>query len=196
MSRVTMRYLQGKKAEGFTIAELLVSMGIGMAILAAISTTFISQTKYLNTQEQINEMQQSARGAMDIVIRELKMAGYKPAGGGFDGVTYSTSQLQIQADLVGNDGNTTGSNENIIYSHDSTNKRILRNGVTLAENIDSFTFSYQKGDGSAATTSTEIRQVTINITARTAKPDPNYAANDGYRTYQVMASVTPPNLGY
>jgi hypothetical protein len=36
--------------------------------------------------------------------------------------------------------------------------------------------------------------VSISITARTAKPDPNYTSNSGYRTYTVTATITPPNL--
>jgi hypothetical protein len=42
--------------------------------------------------------------------------------------------------------------------------------------------------------SANIRQVSISITARTAKPDPNYTSNGGYRTYTVTATITPPNL--
>ena len=38
-----------------------------------------------------------------------------------------------------------------------------------------------------------IRQVQITITAKTAKPDPNYSANDGYRTYTLTSVVTLRN---
>ena len=48
--------------------------------------------------------------------------------------------------------------------------------------------------GAATNTNTAVRRVTISITARTARPDPSYAANNGYRTYQLTADVTPPNL--
>ena len=86
------------------MTELMVSMGIGMVMLAAVTTTFMSQTKIYNAQEQINEMQQNARGVLDIITRELKMAGYKPNGGSFSGVTYSTTQLMVQTDLDSSGG--------------------------------------------------------------------------------------------
>jgi type IV pilus assembly protein PilW len=70
-----------RNLEGFTLVELMVSMSIGMVILAAVTTTFMSQTRIYNAQEQINEMQQNARGALDIITREVKMAGYKPNAG-------------------------------------------------------------------------------------------------------------------
>jgi type IV pilus assembly protein PilW len=183
-----------KKTSGFTLTELMVAMAISMAVLAALTTTFMTQAKIYNAQEQINEMEQNARGALDVITRELKMAGYKPNGGTFVGVTYSTSQLRIQADLVGNDGLTTGANEDIVYSHDDSNDQIVRNGVVLADHITAFTFGYLDSAGAATNVSANIRQVSISITAQTAHPDPNVTANSGYRTYTVTATITPPNL--
>lgn len=186
---------------GFTLVELMVSMSIGMVILAAVTTTFMSQTRIYNAQEQINEMQQNARGVLDILSRELKMAGYKPNGGGFNGVTYSTTQLMIQADLNSDGAISTSStaNEQITYAFDSANEQITRavgsgSAQILAEHITAFTFSYLDSTGAATTVSANIRQVSITITATTAKPDPNYTSNGGYRTYTVSATITPGNL--
>ena len=190
-----------REINGFTLVELLVSMGIGMVILAAVTTTFMSQTRIYNAQEQINEMQQNARGALDIISREVKMAGYKPSGGGFNGVTYSTTQLMVQADLDSSGAISTGStaNEQITYAYDSANQRITRavgsgSAQVLAEHITAFTFGYLDSDGNATTISANIRQVSISITAITAKPDPNYTSDGGYRTYIVAATITPGNL--
>ena len=186
---------------GFTLVELMVSMSIGLAILAAVTTTFMSQTRIYNSQEQINEMQQNARGVLDILSRELKMAGYKPNGGGFNGVTYSTTQLMVQADLNSDGAISTSSttNEQITYAYDSANQRITRavgtGGVqVLAEHITAFTFNYLDSAGAATTVSANIRQVSITITAKTAKPDPNYTSDGGYRTYTMSATITPGNL--
>jgi type IV pilus assembly protein PilW len=197
-----MQYCKLRNITGFTLTELMVATAIGMVVLSAVTTTFMAQARFYNAQEQINEMQQNARGALDVITRELKMAGYKPNGGTFDGVTYSVSQLMIQADLDGNGGISTSSsaNEQITYAYDSTNKRITRKMGTgtveaLADNITAFTFSYLNSSGATTTTSSSIRQVAITITAVTAKPDPNYSSNNGYRNYQISATITPPNLG-
>jgi type IV pilus assembly protein PilW len=197
-----MHRLQLKKTEGFTLTELMVVMGIGMVMLAAVTTTFMAQAKFYNAQEQINEMQQNARGALDMIAREVKMAGYNPANGAITGVTYSTSQLQIEADLDASGTISTSStaNERIIYVFDSANKQITRqvgsgSAQILADNITAFDFSYYQADGTTpATTSSAIRQVKIDITARASKPDPNYTLNSGYRTYQVFNTITPINL--
>jgi type IV pilus assembly protein PilW len=190
-----------RNLEGFTLVELMVSMGIGMVILAAVTTTFMSQTRIYNAQEQINEMQQNARGVLDILSRELKMAGYKPNGGGFNGVTYSTTQLMVQADLNSDGAISTSStaNEQITYAFDSANEQITRavgsgSAQILAEHISAFTFNYLNSTGAATTVSANIRQVSITITAKTAKPDPNYTSDGGYRTYTTSATITPGNL--
>jgi type IV pilus assembly protein PilW len=190
-----------RNLEGFTLVELMVSMGIGMVILAAVTTTFMSQTRIYNAQEQINEMQQNARGALDILSRELKMAGYKPNGGGFNGVTYSTTQLRVQADLNSDGAISTSStaNEQITYAFDNANEQITRavgsgSAQILAEHINAFTFNYLDSAGAATTVSVNIRQVSITITAKTAKPDPNFTSNGGYRTYTMSATITPGNL--
>jgi type IV pilus assembly protein PilW len=195
------RSIKFRNLEGFTLVELMVSMGIGMVILAAVTTTFMSQTRIYNAQEQINEMQQNARGVLDILSRELKMAGYKPNGGGFNGVTYSTTQLMVQADLNSDGAISTSStaNEQITYAFDSANEQITRavgsgSAQILAEHISAFTFNYLNSTGAATTVSANIRQVSITITAKTAKPDPNYTSDGGYRTYTTSATITPGNL--
>jgi type IV pilus assembly protein PilW len=187
--------------KGFTLIELMVGMGIAMVMLAAVTSTFISQTKIYHAQEQVNEMQQNARGAVDLMIRELKMAGYNPAEAAFVGVTYNSTQLMIQADLDGDGEISTSSAdyEQITYAYDSANKRITRalgvgGAQSLAENVTAFTFGYLDIAGNATTDSAAIRQVSVQITTQTSKPDPDYSSNGGYRSYTVSATITPINL--
>jgi type IV pilus assembly protein PilW len=199
-----------KKIAGFTLIELMVSMAISLAVLAAIAGTFTAQTRQNSAEEQLGQMQQNVRGALDLMIREIQMAKYNPAGTAFSagvyGVTYSASQLEIKSDILDSNGTistSSGSVEDIIYAYDSVNLRITRQlgsgGAVeiLADNITAFTFSYYDANGNAVTSSANsgnIRKVTISITARTAKPDPSYTSNGGYRIYQVSSDITPPNM--
>lgn len=198
-----------KNQMAFTLTELMVAMGIGMAMIAAVTTTFNSQTRVFSSQEQINEMQQNARGAMDVITRELKLAGYKnndgtpPTGLTASGVNLDSSNLVIQADLDGNNviDTSAGSLENISYSFDSANNRIKRRlgsaaSDVLSDNITNFTFTYLKADGTTATLASQIRQIKIDITAQTANPDPTHSANGGYRTFTISETITPPNLAF
>ena len=202
-----MCYSLENKESGFTLVELLISMTIGLIILAALSSTFLIQRKTYDVQEQIVEMVQTARAAIDMMSREIRIAGYDPTGAGFDGITYSTSQLQIRADLDGS-GSTDGTNENIRYAyydeHSSYPYQIKRktgNGYfqPFAENIELFNFYYLEADGVTPVTTpadnNKIRQIKIEIKARTSKADADYSANNGYRTHTLTSFITPRNLG-
>jgi type IV pilus assembly protein PilW len=193
---------------GFTLIELMVSIAIGLVVLASVATTFTSQTRAYSAQEQINQMEQNLRGALDIMTREIKMAGYRPNGGTVTGVvSYTSTSLTIQADIDGNgtllasgSGSDTA-NEQIVYVYDSVNKKITRQvgsgtAATLAENISAFTFTYYQSSGATlATSASNIRRIKIALTGITAKPDPGYSSNGGYRTVDLSAIVTPINLG-
>jgi len=185
---------------GFSLIELITAIGISGIVLAAVTATFISQSRSYDAQEQINGMQQAARAAMDMITREVRMAGYNTNGGlTFDGIIYDTTEIRVQANLDG-DADTGDADEDIIYAYDSVDDVITRetggNTETLVENIDVFTFQYLDASGTATTTSANIRQIQITITARTAKSDPSYTSNGGYRTYTLTSLITPRNLAY
>ena len=190
-----------KKIAGFTLVELMVSMAISLAVLAAIAGTFTAQTRQNSAEEQLGQMQQNVRGALDLMIREIQMAGYKPASGAFNGIqTSAATTLRIKLDLDSSGVETDGTTDDITYSFDSSTGLITRtlnntgSSATLADNITAFSFTYLDANGASTTTNTAVRKITINITARTAQPDPGYTINNGYRTYQISADVTPPNL--
>ena len=185
---------------GFSLIELITALGISGIVLAAVTATFISQSRSYDAQEQINGMQQAARAAMDIITREVRMAGYNTNGGlTFDGIIYDTTEIRVQANLDG-DADTGDPDEDIIYAYDTVDDVITRetggNTETLVEDIDVFTFQYLDESGTATTTSANIRQIQITITARTAKSDPNYTSNGGYRTFTLTSLITPRNLAY
>ena len=199
-----------KNSAGFTLVELLIALALGLVVLTSVSNAFISQRKTYDAQEQMTEMIQGTRAVMEIITREVKLAGFDPQKGisghtNVAGIPYSATQLELRADLDG-DGTASASdlNELIIYTHDGTNLELDRNAGQawtgarlLAENIQAFTFTYWKSDGTevlATADEADIRQIKITITARTAKPDPGYGLNSGYRTYTLTSTVTPPNL--
>jgi type IV pilus assembly protein PilW len=184
---------------GFTLIELLIAMAMTGMILAAIFTFAIVQRQYLSTQEQVNQMVQAARAAMDMLTHEIDIAGYNPTNAAFSGVTYHASQLQLQADVNG-DGAADDADENIIYAYDASTRQIVRNtgdgNEPFADHIQAFTFEYLDASGNPTTVSATIRQLRITLTTRTAKPDRQYPTNGGYRTYTLTSLITPRNLAY
>ena len=177
------------------MVELLIAMTVGLMVLGALSSSFLSQQKTYDVEEQVAGMVQNARVTMYTMAREIRMAGYNPTGAGFSGISYDSSQLRISADLDGN-GGTGEINETIIYAYDAENLRINRDAGAgsepLSENVQSFAFDYFDAAGASTTTSADIRQVQIAITVRTEKPDSDYSG--GYRTYTLRTLITPKNL--
>ena len=194
-------YSKKEKNSGFTLVEFLIAMALALLIIGSLSSAFLSQRKTFDAQEQVTEMIQGARAVMDMISREVKMAGYDPTGAGIVGIPiFTATQLRIVADLNG-DGDTSDSHEIITYTDDSTNNkqidRATGSGGTaqpFAENIQSCAFQYDDTDGNTAAAAADIRRIKITITSRTSKLDPNYGPNGGYRTYTLSSYVTPPNL--
>ncbi len=188
----------GRDARGFTLLELLVVLAIQGILLAAVTTSFTGQLTAYDLQEQISAMQQNARAAMTMVIREARTAGYDPARAGFVGLTYDPARLVIAADRNG-DGDLGDANERIVYFHDSDGLKLRRDtgggGQPLAEDIEGFAVKYLDAAGNTTTVAARIRQLRISVTARTSKRDPRYPQNDGYRTHTLRSVVTPANLG-
>jgi type IV pilus assembly protein PilW len=181
---------------GFTLIELMASVLISGIILAGLYCVFHSQQVAFSAQEQVAEMNQNIRAALDLMSREIRLAGYKKSGSTFNGIATATAtSIQVLADL-NQDGITSGTDENITYSYDASTKQICRNGVgvPIADNITSLSFSYTLANGSvtsAPASPADIRKVTIAITARTSNPDQGTGV---YRTITLTSDITPRNL--
>ncbi len=193
-------YLPKNKESGFTLVELLIAMTIGLIILAALSSTFLMQSKIYDVQEQIVEMVQTARAAMDMMSREIRMAGYDPSGLAGAGIVSATSNsINFTLDITDDaetgppDGDTGDSNENITYSlytEAGIQKLGRKSKATavnqpVAENIEDLQIS-QSGNS-----------INVSLTARTTKPDPAYTHptyGDHYRRYTLTSVITPRNL--
>jgi prepilin-type N-terminal cleavage/methylation domain-containing protein len=65
-----------KKAKGITLIELLIALVISSILIAGIYRTFIQQQKSYATQEQVADMQQNVRVAINRMMREIRMTGF------------------------------------------------------------------------------------------------------------------------
>ncbi len=67
-------YLESNQ-KGFTLIELLIALAIGSIVLLAAYNLFISQKKSHELQGQLVDAEQNARAALDLLTRELRLAG-------------------------------------------------------------------------------------------------------------------------
>jgi type IV pilus assembly protein PilW len=61
---------------GFSMVELMVSITIGLIIMSAVSTMFVSTKRTYNEQDRQAKMQENARFALHFLMRDLRLAGY------------------------------------------------------------------------------------------------------------------------
>ena len=135
-----------KQKKGVTLIELLVALAIFGIVIGAIYRLFIVQTKAYTVQDQAVEVQQNVRSAMEVLLRDLRMAGYD------DDNTAST--ITITTPIL---------------------TPVLESDITVSyEYYDTTLAQYQRHTvryWRDAPTSTLFRQLTINDVAQPPVPD-------------------------
>jgi len=140
-------------SKGFTITEVLLAALFGLIVMAALYGFFREHLFNLVSQETKTVMLEDARGALNLMARELRNAGAWGTGAAPTGcsriVTATATVIQVQADLNA-DGDCDGatnpdeSGENVTYAFVSTpnpsgdpcpGASITRNGDCLAANV-------------------------------------------------------------
>ena len=181
---------------GFTLAELLIGLFVSAVVMTTILSAYYSQNKSYAVQEQVAAMVQNLRAAMDIMIREIRMAGYDPTGTANAGiVTANTTSITITEDLDG-DGSVAG-DENITYaladSDGDGDNDLERNNNLIAENIDALDFLYLDETGNPTTVPSEIKAVQITMVAKTGRGDRGYVDSVVYTNQQGTGILGPIN---
>jgi prepilin-type N-terminal cleavage/methylation domain-containing protein len=68
--------------KGITLIELLISLCIAAIVIAGGYQVFITQAKTYELQEAVADAQNAVRSGMQIMIDDLRMAGYDKEGNG------------------------------------------------------------------------------------------------------------------
>ena len=186
------RILRDKR--GFTVAELLVAALFGMIVIATLYGFFRDQLYFLLAQETKTATLEDARGALDMMVRELSNAGSFPLPANYPTtrpandddvnnckrvVSASATSIRIQADLNG-DGDCADDNEDVTYTYNSTSCTISRNSNTspVVSNVvaSNFLTYYVAGSTTTVTPSSTninaIKRVKITFAIQVADPTP------------------------
>ncbi|MDM8556257.1 prepilin-type N-terminal cleavage/methylation domain-containing protein [Desulfococcaceae bacterium HSG7] len=180
-----------KNKNGFTLIEILVAMAVGMTVMYMIYTFFYLQQKTYINQSEITAIQQDIVGAMHIMERDIRLAGYDATGEAKSGYVKpgfltpdSTDAIKFSADLTGDeDLNDTG--EILSYSLVGssivrTDESDLSNPGVLISGVDAFDIRYLDKDGNSTSSLSDIRSVQITIVVRTGRADYNYTNSESY----------------
>lgn len=65
-----------RQSGGFSLIELLVAMVIGLLLLTGTVSMFMSNKRIYREQDEMGRLQENARFAMQLLIEDVRMAGY------------------------------------------------------------------------------------------------------------------------
>jgi type IV pilus assembly protein PilW len=202
--------LQAKK--GFSLLEMLIVLAIFTFIVGGIfSNLSQSQIRYQFEQE-VAEVQQSGRNAIDIMVREIKLAGF-PKASYYDSaqnwtsansnkvaaglITINATNLVFEAD-VEEDGIVERVDYNLSNGTLSRSAQDKQAGggapaavyQVLANNVTALTFTYLDSSHTATATASEVQSVQILLTLSTTNVDPQ---NRNLRTITVQSEASVRN---
>jgi len=180
---------QARSSCGFSLIEVLV----GVVLLLVLSTTVFGAYRFqmfaLKGQEVQIDTQETARGMIELMTREVRQAGYDPScAKTFDGVADARPQwLRVQFDSDGN--GAIGANESVTYAYNSDSKEVDRTAagttVPLVTGVpaSALVFTYYDGSGAVLTPGgtppaltpsqrAAVRRIRIAIQVERPNPDP------------------------
>lgn len=199
-----------KNQYGFTLVELMVTLVVAFLVIAAVYASFKVQQQNEKAQQQVTQIQQNLRAAMDMISREFPMAGYDPLQTGeYKIINANSNSLLFTADLC-EDGDdiekiqTTSCSSTPpssacsiptkeiyerycfeLYPPGGSDLRRTPNGTAVANNIDQIEFRYLLDDGTYTLNPVDLDDIVavrVSILARADEPDYRYTDNNTYST--------------
>lgn len=125
-----------KRKNGVTLIELLIALVISSLLIAALYRTFIGQQKTYTVQEQVVDMQQNVRVAINRMMGEIRMAGFGnvsdfiDGSGGVNGFTQVITPSADTITVIGGLKQVRRSNGNPILVSSASGNQITLNYAT------------------------------------------------------------------
>lgn len=182
------------RQSGFTLVELMITLVVAFIVIAAVYASYRVQLQNEKTQQQVTQIQQNLRAAMDMMSREFPLAAYDPLlTGNYQIEAASSNSFHFTADTCEDGGKPDSpscASPPEEYKYELFNISSLRRtpgGQAIADNIDQIEFRYLLNTGVYALAPPpgqldNIVAVQVTILARADKPDFKYTDNNTYTT--------------
>jgi len=124
-------------SRGFTLVELLIAMTISGLVFGAIFSVYQYQQKHYTAQLDVTEMQQNIRAALNLIARDIRMAGYNPDGNDEATIIAAEPDLFYLTNDLNEDGDTDDNGEHVAYDlyESPTTKRPTLGRTSSAKKI-------------------------------------------------------------
>ncbi|MFC2172171.1 PilW family protein [Acidobacteriota bacterium] len=97
---MNIRIAKERGAAGFSLVEFLVAITITLIIMGAVFGLVVHNQQVYEAESNIADMQQNMRIALDLMTREIRMAGSNPTGRAFDTSSGDHAIELGKADLI------------------------------------------------------------------------------------------------
>jgi type II secretory pathway component PulJ len=182
---------------GFTVTELVLALAIMMMVMASIVSLLISLNRVYAAQSVIAGVQQVTRAGINIMTRNIRLAGLNPLKINQIGILEaSVNKIRFQHDTNGSGTIETGQNEDSAYLLNGNHQLIRqkdgnsRSNKSLVDHVNDLTFKYLDRDNEETSILDEIRTVEISLTVR----EP--AGKDKFISRTYSTRVICRNLGF
>ena len=71
---------RGRRAQGFTLVELMIAMVLGLVIIGGVISVFLANKQSYRTNEALSQVQDHGRTAFEFLARDIRMAGLAGCG--------------------------------------------------------------------------------------------------------------------
>jgi len=147
----------------------MLAMGIMSIVLTAIISLFTSLNRMYTTQGVAAGVQQVARAGIDIMTRNIRMAGFDPLGTKIAGIFEAAdSNIRFKYDTDEDGTIATDGDEDIAYRLSNNQLVQQKNGngtlYPIIDHVSDLTFTYRDADDMETTDLGAIRTVEVSLT--------------------------------
>ena len=160
---------------GFTLLEVIVALTITLIVMSGIISLLNSLNRTYTGQNVAAAVQQVTRAGIDIMTRNIRMAGLNPLNLEPIGIVEASGdKIRFKLDLDGSGAIEAGADirEDIAYLLNRKNQLIRqydgnnRSNRSLLDNVSELKFKYLDADDQETSSLDAIRTVEISLTVK------------------------------
>jgi len=139
---------------GLSLVELLIAMALGLLLMTGVISIFISAKQGYTNQDATSQLQENARFALEMMTREIRMAGY---GGCSDAISVANT-------LDGYTGLAANFSEGLMgYEGDASNSTFPASLSAALPNTDAIIVHTVDGNSALGVTAHNPNSATIHL---------------------------------
>ncbi len=138
-----LKYFRFSQSKGMSLIELLIAMTIGMLLMLGAVTLFSNNKRIYREINSMGRLQENARFAIEILIRDIRMAGYAGCADSITSVNNNVTNSANDDNLYSFSNMIEGSESAANWQPSNSNDQV----GTIKANTDAITIRYLKPSG-------------------------------------------------